>query len=109
MQRYALIGGSRGYNQFRRVHEQIADYEYTELDVNSSEDLEKALRDTRFSGYNIANPYKVEVIDYLDEISDDSKRAGAVDVVMRMPDGKLRGFNTEMAGFRYMVEDFTEG
>ena len=109
MQRYALIGGTRGYSQFRRVHEQIADYEYTELDVNSEEELAAALRDTRFSGFNIANPFKVDVIKYLDEISDDSKRAGAVDVVMRMPDGRLRGFNTEMAAFRYLTEDFAAG
>ena len=108
MPRYALIGGTRGYNQFRRVHEQIADYEYVELDVNDSSELENALKDTRYSGYNIANPFKVEVIQYLDEISDDSKRAGAVDVVMRMPDGRLRGFNTEMAALRYMVEGYVE-
>ena len=57
MPRYALIGGTRGYNQFRRVHEQIADYEYVELDVNDSVELEKALKDTRYSGYNIANPF----------------------------------------------------
>lgn len=109
MQRYALIGGTRGYNQFRRVHEQIADYEYTELDVNTEEELAIALRDTRYSGFNIANPFKVDVIKYLDEISDDSKRAGAVDVVMRMPDGRLKGFNTEMAAFRYLTEDFAAG
>ena len=108
MPRYALIGGTRGYNQFRRVHEQIADYEYVELDVNDSAELERALKDTRYSGYNIAHPYKVEVIQYLDEISDDSRRAGAVDVVMRLPDGRLRGFNTEMAAFRYMVEGYVE-
>ena len=108
MSRYALIGGTHGYNQFRRVHEQIADYEYVELDVNDSVELERALNDTRYSGYNIANPFKVEVIQYLDEISDDSKRAGAVDVVMRMPDGRLRGYNTEMAAFRYMVEGYVE-
>ena len=109
MSRYALIGGARGYSQFRRVHEQIADYEYVELDVNSTEELEAALRDTRISGYNIANPFKVDVISYLDEISDDTLRAGAADVVMRLPDGRLKGFNTEMAAFRYMVEGDVEG
>lgn len=108
MQRYALIGGSKGFNQFRRIHEQIADYEYHELDVNNASELEAALKDTRYSGYNVANPYKVEIISYLDEISEDAKRAGAVDVVMRMPDGSLKGFNTEMAGFRYMVEGSVE-
>lgn len=109
MARYALIGGSRGYNQFRRVHEQIADYEYIELDVSDASELGIALRDAKISGYNIANPYKVEVMRFMDEVSDDAVRAGAVDVVMRLPDGKLKGFNTEMAAFTYMVEDFARG
>lgn len=109
MARYALIGGSPGYNQFRRVHEQIADYEYVELDVNDGDQLEAALQDARICGYNIANPFKAEVMQYLDELSDDAKLAGSADVVMRLPDGRLRGFNTEMAAFAYMVEDFAEG
>lgn len=109
MQRYALIGGSRGYNQFRRIHEQIADYGYTELDINDDDELSKALKDTKFSGYNIANPFKVRVIRFLDEISHEAERAGAVDVVKRLPDGKLKGFNTEIAAMRYMVEGGVEG
>ena len=109
MSRYALIGGNRGYSQFRRVHDLIADYEYTELDVNSTGALAAGLKDTRLSGYNIANPVKVDVISYLDEISTDARRAGAADVVMRMPDGRLKGFNTEMAAFAYMVEGDVEG
>ena len=108
MQRYALIGGSKGFNQFRRIHEQIADFEYYELDVSDASELDDALHDTRYSGYNIANPYKVEVISHLDEITEDAEHAGAVDVVIRLPDGRLRGFNTEMSGFRYMVEGSIE-
>ncbi len=109
MHKYALIGGSTGFNQFRRIHEQIADYEYFELDVSDESGLEGALHDTSYSGFNIANPYKVSIMKYLDEISEDAEHAGAVDVVMRLPDGRLKGFNTEMAAFRYMVEGSVEG
>lgn len=109
MQRYALLGGSRGFNQFRRIHEQIADYEYHELDINDEDELAAALNDTGYSGFNVANPYKVTIMKHLDELSEDAEYAGAVDVVMRLPDGRLKGFNTEMAAFRYMVEGSIEG
>ena len=105
MQKYALIGRDHGHSQFRRIHNEIADYEYDELDVQEEGSLEEILRDTRYSGFNISGPYKYEVLKYLDEISYDARRAGAADVVRRLPDGKLAGYNTDMYGFRYLVED----
>lgn len=105
MQRYGLIGRSHGHSQFRRIHSEIADYEYDELDVLAEGGIEKLLGDIRYSGFNISGPYKHEVLKYLDEISDDSRKAGAVDVVRRLPDGRLAGYNTDMYGFRYMVDD----
>ena len=88
MQKYALIGRDHGHSQFRRIHNEIADYEYDELDVQEEGSLEEILRDTRYSGFNISGPYKYEVLKYLDEISYDARRAGAADVVRRLPDGK---------------------
>ena len=107
--KYALIGSNPGYNQFRRVYDQIADFEYKELEVHNSDELKAALNDTQYSGYNIGNPFKVEVLDYLDEITYDTQRAGAADVVMRLPDGRLKGYNTELAAFSYMLEGSVEG
>ena len=109
MSGYALIGGNRGYSLFRRVHEQIADYDYSEPEVRNESELEAVLRDERYDGFNIANPFKVEVIRYLDEISDDARRAGAVDVVARLSDGRLKGYNTELKAFANMIEGRAEG
>ncbi len=109
MARYGLIGGNRGYSQFRRINEEIADYEYDEPDMNMYGSLGAALGDESYDGFNISNPYKVEVIQHLDELSEDAERAGAVDVVKRLPDGRLKGYNTEMAGLRYLAEGYVEG
>lgn len=109
MPRYGSIGGNHGYSQLRRIHNEIADYEYDELDVASYGDLEAVIRDTRYSGFNISNPYRYEVMKYLDEISEDARKAGAVDVVRRLPDGRLAGYNTDMYAFRYLVEGSVEG
>ena len=69
MPRYALIGGTRGYNQFRRVHEQIADYEYVELDVNDSAELERALKNPLQKELFFAeSPMKNSIVEGIDRI-----------------------------------------
>lgn len=40
MPRYGSIGGNHGYSQLRRIHNEIADYEYDELDVTPEGGLE---------------------------------------------------------------------
>lgn len=51
-----------------------------------------------FGGGNVTIPHKVEVMRYLDEISDAARLIGAVNVI-RIEDGKARGFNTDGSGF----------
>lgn len=51
-----------------------------------------------YAGLNITYPYKVEVIDHLDELSDAAAMAGAVNTVV-LRDGKRRGHNTDLWGF----------
>ena len=58
MARYGSIGGNHGYSQLRRIHNEIADYEYDELDVPENGDLGSLLADTRYTGFNISNPYR---------------------------------------------------
>lgn len=55
-------------------------------------------------GLNVTIPYKRVVMDFLDEISEDAKTIGAVNVVKISRDGKdekayLSGYNTDWEGF----------
>lgn len=54
-------------------------------------------------GLNVTIPYKQAVIPFLDELSDAAKAIGAVNCV-RLRNGKLKGFNTDVIGFRRSLE-----
>lgn len=65
------------------------------------EELEAAptgLKNLGFLGYNITMPHKREIIQYLDEVSEEARIMGAVNTVA-IRDGKAIGFNTDGAGF----------
>lgn len=65
------------------------------------ENLEKAIDGIRalgISGINVTAPHKVEVMKYLDCISDVAKELGSVNTVVNR-DGKLYGYNTDADGF----------
>lgn len=104
MNKYALIGGSLGHSQLRMIHALIGDYDYNQIEITDGSELEKILADTSYDGFNIGSPYKIEVLKYLDELSPDAEKAGAVNTVKRLPDGRLKGFNTDIDGFKYTVK-----
>ncbi|MGH7886978.1 MAG: shikimate dehydrogenase family protein, partial [Candidatus Binatia bacterium] len=75
---------------------------YLPFDVESAHigALLGALRNShRFMGINVTVPHKVRVIDFLDELDADATRIGAVNTVVKTPNGKLIGYNTDGAGF----------
>lgn len=45
------------------------------------------------------------VIQYLDEIDDIAKSIQSVNTVVRLPSGKLKGYNTDIIGFLEAIRD----
>jgi len=56
-------------------------------------------------GLNVTIPYKEKVVDYLDELDEAVHQIGAVNTI-RIVDGKLKGFNTDVYGFQRTLEKF---
>ena len=54
-------------------------------------------------GLNVTLPHKQAVIPLLDELSDEAKEIGAVNVI-RVRDGKLKGFNSDIIGFTESIK-----
>jgi shikimate dehydrogenase len=78
----------------------LANWRYLTLDVGP-ESLKKAMESLKFLGFrgiNLTIPHKVEVIQYLDEISEAAEKIGAVNTVVNR-NGKLYGENTDGKGF----------
>lgn len=81
-------------------------YRYLTIKVNKG-DLEPAVQAVRafnMRGVNCTIPHKVEVLKYLDELSEAAEIIGAVNTIINN-DGKLFGENTDGKGFITSLKD----
>lgn len=76
----------------------LLDTALTEPDVPPLGEIIKAAEICGYAGLNVTYPYKVEVIDHLDALSDAAATVGAVNTVV-LRDGRRKGHNTDLWGF----------
>jgi len=62
------------------------------------------LKSGDYTGINVTIPYKKSVIPYLQELSPVAQKMGAVNTIVRRPDGTLYGHNTDCFGFMSTVK-----
>ena len=98
-----LLGEKLGHSFSPQIHALITDeYDYT-LFERSAEEVGAFLRGHEWDALNVTIPYKKTVMPYMDELSDTAARIGSVNTVTRLPDGRLRGDNTDFVGFAALV------
>lgn len=84
--------------KFQQLH--LKNHFYTNVELENISDLEHFCKNNAFdfSGFNITIPYKEEIIPFLDEIEENAKNIGAVNIVL-INNNKLIGYNTDYLGF----------
>ena len=85
------------------------DMQYVRFRILPSElrDALELVRRREFVGLNLTIPHKIAAIELLDLVEDNAKQIGAANVV-KVDNGKLRGFNTDGRGFaRAVREEFS--
>ena len=97
-----LLGRKLGHSYSPQIHSLLGSYPYV-LFEKEPEELRDFLKNGDFTGINVTIPYKKEVIPYLDDLSPTARKMGAVNTVIRRPDGTLFGHNTDYYGFSSMV------
>ena len=97
-----LLGGKLGHSFSPQIHGALADYRYT-LWEKSPEELDDFLKNGDFTGLNVTIPYKKDVMPYCAELSEQAKKVGAVNTIVRRQDGTLLGHNTDYFGFAYLL------
>ena len=102
MIQYGLIGAKLGHSFSKEIHSQIADYEYN-LIVLSPQRLEDFLLKKDFKAVNVTIPYKRDVIPFLDEMTDEALKIGAVNCI-RSDGGRLIGHNTDFDGLISLIK-----
>lgn len=77
---------------------------YLALHARELKDLAACVRDIPIHGLSITMPYKEPIMRELDNSDALSQKIGACNTVVRSQDGKLYGFNTDVAGVVRPIE-----
>lgn len=93
-----LLGRKLGHSYSPQIHSLLGNYSY-ELFEKEPEEIGNFLTNGDFDAINVTIPYKQDVIPYCKELSDAARRIGAVNTIVRQPDGSLIGHNTDYFGF----------
>jgi shikimate dehydrogenase len=109
--RYAVIGHPIDHSRSPWIHARFAQQTgqrivYTAIDA-APEHLSERVHDFFAgggSGLNVTVPHKQAVLPLLQELSDRARVAGAVNLILRTDEGRLRGDNTDGSG---LVRDLT--
>lgn len=107
MDLYGLIGHPLGHSFSKdffnqKFQTENIDAQYLNFDIPTIELLNEILTRQQIKGLNVTIPYKEKVIPFLDELSEEAKSIGAVNVIkVYQQENKIRlkGFNTDVIGF----------
>ena len=86
--------------------------EFKELNMNAiyksfySDDIKKsieAVKSLDIKGFALSMPFKIEALDYVDEVEESARKIGSINTVVNK-DGYLKGYNTDWVGVKKYFE-----
>ncbi|CVK17020.1 MAG: shikimate dehydrogenase [Apibacter sp.] len=77
----------------------LKDYSYKIFDITSKNDISEIFNMPDLLGFNVTIPFKKDIIDFLDELSPEAEKIGAVNTV-KIDGTKRIGYNTDAIGFK---------
>lgn len=109
---FGLIGEklSHTYSPYinKKIMQQInieGHYGLFQVKKENLKDVVPGLKALGYQGINVTIPYKTQIIPYLDKLSEEAEKIGAVNVVSIENNGLAIGYNTDYYGFGMMLED----
>ncbi len=103
MLKCGLLGKKLGHSYSPQIHSMLGEYEYG-LYEKTEEELEDFVKNGAWDGLNVTIPYKKSVLPLCDELSDVAAAIGSVNTMVRRPDGRICGDNTDVYGFISLVK-----
>ena len=105
--KYGLLGKNIDYSfskkyftdKFSLFH--FDNCEYLNFDIPKLEDFTSIVTNTKgLKGLNVTIPYKEGILPFLDKLSKNAIKIGAVNTITVSKKGKLKGYNTDYFGFK---------
>ena len=104
MKRYGLVGHPLGHSFSKayfteKFNKEQIDACYENFDLENLEVLrELSQQYPDLCGFNVTIPYKEAILPYLDFVDPMASEVSAVNTVKVMPNGRLKGYNTDVIG-----------
>jgi len=97
---------SKGYFAAKFENENLSDHQYVNFDIQSIDEFPKIIHEFKFNltGLNVTIPYKQDVFLHLNKVHKIAKKVGAVNTIRITKKGNLKGYNTDVVGFRASLE-----
>ncbi|MCS6794783.1 MAG: shikimate dehydrogenase [Raineya sp.] len=115
MKKLGLIGYplthsfSKKYFEEKFVRENLTNYCYDLYPLQNIGEFPQILKQNpELIGLNVTIPYKEKIIPFLDEISENTQKIGAVNTIA-LQKGKKIGYNTDYEGFLKSLQNFLDG
>ncbi len=115
MKVYGIIGWPLGHSFSKSYFEEkfarlgLDDHRYHNFPLETLAGLSNVLAEyPDLCGFNVTIPYKKEIVARLDDISPEAREIGAVNCV-KVENGKLTGYNTDVYGFRAGLDKLIGG
>lgn len=115
MRIFGLIGKELSYSfsedyflqKFQR--ENIQDCQYRNFEINRVEHFLQLAQDyPNLCGLNVTIPYKESILAHLEELDSVAAEIAAVNTIQINSQGKLKGYNTDVVGFRNSIKPFLD-
>ncbi|MDX2172155.1 MAG: shikimate dehydrogenase [Bacteroidota bacterium] len=113
MKNFGLIGKSLSHSFSKSYFETkfsnlgLKNYTYKNFELLDIKQIQSIFSSEKLNGLNVTNPYKEEIIPFLDELSSEAEEIGAVNCV-KISNGKKVGYNTDTYGFSQSIKPFLE-
>lgn len=80
-------------------------YETKEAQTSELPDIMRALRAGTYAGANVTLPHKRTVAGLVDEKTPEAEKSGSVNTLIRLPDGRVCGHDTDGLGFLHSLKE----
>ncbi|MBH1960675.1 MAG: shikimate dehydrogenase [Flavobacteriia bacterium] len=102
--KFGILGRNIAYSFSKKYFEDkfqrlmLKNHFYDVYDLQDLSEVENILEKENLLGLNVTVPFKEKILPYLDELSDEAEKTGAVNCILIKDDIK-KGFNTDVFGF----------
>lgn len=108
--KYGLLGYPLGHSLSEHIHNAgfkslglDCKYELLETPPEKLVDRIKFLKAENYAGFNVTIPLKLPVTMFLDEVDTSADLIGAINTVVINPDKTMKGYNTDVFGFKNAI------